>query len=206
MNRPEFNLYIRERQEGICDILESSNVVMEFFKLKDKEKDYTIAKINSEINSIKKDIKEIIDNNEDIKEFYNNGLKITSNKDTFEFADERDDEQYKSGCVFYIVDIDLNKYKKEKLKTRRDPHPIDEPQNKLEKMIMEKTMSKARKIKNTIEPICSSTCSRDDITRTAPTMSPSGFLIALQIAITFSPLSILPTNLPLLSSETRASS
>ena len=36
MNRPEFNLYIRERQEGMCDILESSNIVMEFFKLKDK--------------------------------------------------------------------------------------------------------------------------------------------------------------------------
>ena len=135
MIRNNFNAFVRERQEGICDILESSNVVMEFFKLKDKEKDYTISKINSEINSIKKDIKEIIDNNEDIKEFYNNGLKITSNRDTFEFADEKDDEQYKSGCVFYIVDIDLNKYKKEKLKTRRDPHPIDEPQNKLEKMI-----------------------------------------------------------------------
>lgn len=38
MNRNEFNDYIRERQYGMCNILESSDVVMEFLKFKKKEK------------------------------------------------------------------------------------------------------------------------------------------------------------------------
>lgn len=134
MIRNNFSAFVRERQEGICDILESSNVVMEFFKLKDKEKDYTITKINSEINSIKKDIKEIIANNEDIKDFINKGIKITNNKDTFEFADEKDDEQYHSGCPIYVIDIDLNKYRKEDLSSRGE-HPVDNAVKKLEKLI-----------------------------------------------------------------------
>lgn len=129
--------YIEERMNGMVDILESSDVVMEFFKLNKKEKgDYTIATVNKEINVIKKDIKELVESNEDIKEFYNKGIKITSNKDTFEFADEKDDEQYKSGCVFYIVDVDLYKYKKEELSSRGE-HPVDKAVKKLEKMIRE---------------------------------------------------------------------
>ena len=31
MNSHEFNRYIIERQNGMCDILESSDIVMEFF-------------------------------------------------------------------------------------------------------------------------------------------------------------------------------
>ena len=38
MNSHEFNRYIIERQNGMYDILESSDIVMEFFKLKKKEK------------------------------------------------------------------------------------------------------------------------------------------------------------------------
>ena len=38
MNNHEFNRYIIERQNGMYDILESSDIVMEFFKLKKKEK------------------------------------------------------------------------------------------------------------------------------------------------------------------------
>ena len=38
MNRNEFNEYIRERQYGMYNILESSDVVMEFLKFKKKEK------------------------------------------------------------------------------------------------------------------------------------------------------------------------
>ena len=57
MNRPEFNLYIRERQEGMCDILESSDVVMEFLKFKKKEK--RSFKEENTIDVVNKEIKEI---------------------------------------------------------------------------------------------------------------------------------------------------
>ena len=127
--------YIEERMNGMIDILESSDIVMEFFKLKKERKgDYTIASINKEINAIKKDIKEIISNNEDIKDFINKGIKITNNKDTFEFADEKDDEQYHSGCPIYVIDIDLNKYRKKDLSSRGE-HPVDNAVKKLEKLI-----------------------------------------------------------------------
>ena len=108
MNRPEFNLYIRERQEGMCDILESSNIVMEFFKLKDKrafKEENTIESVNEEIREIRNDVLNLLRANLDICRVAGDRLMLNSSGGTISSVKKEDKNRkhYYSGAEFTII-------------------------------------------------------------------------------------------------------
>ena len=109
MNRPEFNLYIRERQEGMCDILESSDVVMEFFKLKKDKRAFkeenTIESVNEEIREIRNDVLNLLRANLDICRVAGNRLMLNSSSATINSVKKEDKNRkhYYSGAEFTIV-------------------------------------------------------------------------------------------------------
>ena len=108
MNRPEFNLYIRERQEGMCDILESSNIVMEFFKLKDKrafKEENTIESVNEEIREIRNDVLNLLRANLDICRVAGDRLMLNSSGATISSVKKEDKNRkhYYSGAEFTII-------------------------------------------------------------------------------------------------------
>ena len=108
MNRPEFNLYIRERQEGMCDILESSNIVMEFFKLKDKrafKEENTIESVNEEIREIRNDVLNLLRANLDICRVAGDRLMLNSSGSTISSVKKEDKNRkhYYSGAEFTII-------------------------------------------------------------------------------------------------------
>ena len=132
------------RLEGMYNILESSIVVEKFgFRFKKNnvnDKDYSITTINKKITSIKKDIADILTNDEELSKFYKKEIKITSNKDTLEFAELKEDGNYRSGCLFFIVDI--FPFKDGEPKIRGNNHPVDKAIVKIEKLTRNLIQSK----------------------------------------------------------------
>lgn len=112
------------------------NYVEEFFKFKKKKKytpvvqekpkeenkytldtgkPYPVNKVKSDITKIKAEVKQIFNTEKSIKDILDNGLKIATNKYTFEYIipdkDEEGNEVFRSGDEFVITKLDLWGYK-----------------------------------------------------------------------------------------------
>ena len=107
--------YIEERMNGMVDILESSDVVMEFFKLKKKEKrrfkeENTIEVVNKEINDIRNDLFKEIKKNISLCEVIHGRLRLYTGSEITSKVKKEDktETHYYSGTEFNIIDMNLN--------------------------------------------------------------------------------------------------
>ena len=111
--------YIEERMNGMVDILESSDVVMEFFKLKKKEKrrfkeENTIEAVNKEINEIRDDIFKEIKKYRSLCEVIHGRLRLYTGSEIINSKVKKEDKtetHYYSGAEFNIIDIDTMEYR-----------------------------------------------------------------------------------------------
>ena len=107
--------YIEERMNGMVDILESSDVVMEFFKLKKKEKrrfkeENTIEAVNKEINEIRDDIFKEIKKYRSLCEVIHGRLRLYTGSEIINSKVKKEDKtetHYYSGAEFNIIDMNI---------------------------------------------------------------------------------------------------
>ena len=150
------NGYYNLLKERVKYITESRNVdneyIEEFFKFKketkDKEerreetkKEYDVNKVKSDINKIKAEVKKMF-SDEKLKKYYNNGLEITSNIDTFDYnkPEVKDDGKkvYVTGDRFAITRMDLWDCKDGNPRTIIDENNGNHPVYSADRLIREK--------------------------------------------------------------------
>lgn len=118
-------------------------------KLRKKEKkEYDVKQVTSEVKKVKTEVAKLF-KKEEFKKFLNNGLTITSDEDTFDYMEPREndngEEVYVSGDSFDIVRMDLWDYKEGNpriIVNDTGTHPVYDAEGLLRKSLSEEIKNK----------------------------------------------------------------